>query len=75
MIQFNRKQIVQEIVKIVGRESILSFLAELTDEKLLKYYYDVNNPYILWDVNGQQIKRLNAKSPRRKGSVIKKFPV
>ena len=41
MIQFNRKQIVQEIVKIVGRESILSFLAELTDEKLLKYYYDV----------------------------------
>jgi hypothetical protein len=41
MIQFNRKQIVEEIVKIVDRESILSFLAELTDEKLLKYYYDV----------------------------------
>ena len=39
--QFNRKQIVEEIVKIVGRQSILSFLAELTDEKLLKYYYDV----------------------------------
>jgi hypothetical protein len=41
MIQFNRKQIVEEIVKIVGRESILSFLAELTDDKLLKYYKDV----------------------------------
>jgi hypothetical protein len=39
--QFNRKQIVEEIIKIVGRESILSFLAELTDEKLLKYYQDV----------------------------------